>query len=138
MPSATALDLPPLGHRYAAGDRSLYLHRAGTGEPAVVFLAGGGMFGLGYYNVHMRVAEFTTSVVYDRAGTGWSDAVPVPRSAEDVVQELRGLLRDAGLSGPYLLVGHSLGGLYARRFAQLFPADVAAPLLLAPAPECYP
>jgi len=117
MPSANALDLPPIGHRHTAGDHPLYLHRAGTGEPAVVFLPGGGMFGLGYFNVHMRVAEFTTSVVYDRAGTGWSDAVSFPRSAEDVVQELRELLRVAGLSGPYLLVGHSLGGLYARRFA---------------------
>ena len=68
MPSANALDLPPIGHRYTAGARPLYLHRAGTGEPAVVFLPGGGMFGLGYFNVHMRVAQFTTSVVYDRAG----------------------------------------------------------------------
>jgi len=138
MPSANALDLPPIGHRHTAGDHPLYLHRAGTGEPAVVFLPGGGMFGLGYFNVHMRVAEFTTSVVYDRAGTGWSDAVSFPRSAEDVVQELRELLRVARLSGPYLLVGHSLGGLYARRFAQLFPADVAALLLLDPAHEDYP
>ena len=138
MASANALDLPPLGHRYAPSGRGLYLHRAGTGEPAVVFLPGGGMFGLGYFNVHMRVAKLTTSVVYDRAGTGWSDAVPLPRSAEDVVQELRALLRVAGLSGPYLLVGHSLGGLYARRFAQLLPADVAGLLLLDPAHEDYP
>ena len=138
MPSANALDLPPLGQRYAPSSRGLYLHRAGTGEPPVVFLPGGGMFGLGYYNVHMRVAEFTTSVVYDRAGTGWSDEVSLPRSAEDVAQELRVILRVAGLSGPYLLVGHSLGGLYARRFAQLFPTEVAAILLLDPAHEDYP
>ena len=138
MPSANALDLPPLGHQYAPSGHRLYLHRAGTGEPAVVFLPGGGMVGLGYFNVHMRVAEFTTSVVYDRAGTGWSDSVSLPRSAENVVQELRVLLRDAGLSGPYLLAGHSLGGLYARRFAQLFPAEVAALLLLDPAHEDYP
>ncbi len=138
MPSANALDLPPLGGLYAPRDRRLYLHRAGTGKPTVVFLPGGGMFGLGYFNVHTRVVEFTTSAVYDRAGTGWSDAVPLPRSAEDVVEELRTLLRAAGLSGPYLLLGHSLGGLYARRFAQLVPADVAALLLLDPAHEDYP
>jgi pimeloyl-ACP methyl ester carboxylesterase len=138
MPSANVLDLPPLGHLYTPGGRRLYLHHAGTGDPAVVFLPGGGMFGLGYFNVHTRVAQFTTSVVYDRGGTGWSDAVPLPRSAADVVQELQTLLRAAGLSGPYLLVGHSLGGLYARRFAQLVPADVAALLLLDPAHEDYP
>src|SRR5678815_3102284 len=106
MPSANALDLPPIGHRYTAGAGPLYLDRAGTGEPAVVLLPGGGMFGLGYFNVHMRVAEFTTSVVYDRAGTGWSDAVPVPRSAEDVVHELRQLLRGERLSVPYLSLIH--------------------------------
>ena len=138
MTSATALDLPPLGQRYAPGGSSLYLHRAGTGGPAVVFLPGAGMFGLGYFNVHTRVATSTTSVVYYRAGTGWSDAVPLPRSAEDVVRELRALLRLAGVPGPYVLVGHSLGGLYARRFAQLFPDDVAALLLLDPAHEDYP
>src|SRR6476620_4430179 len=138
MPSVNALDLPSLGHLYAAGGRRLYLHHEGTGDPAVVFLPGGGMFGLGYFNVHTGVAKFTTSVVYARAGTGWSDAGPLPRSAEEVVQELQPLLRAAGFSGPYLLVGHSLGGLYARRFAQLVPADVAALLLLDPAHEDYP
>jgi pimeloyl-ACP methyl ester carboxylesterase len=138
MPSATTLDLPPLGQPYTVSGRRLYLHRAGTGDPTVVFLPGGGMFSLGYFNVHTRVADLTTSVVYDRAGTGWSDAVPLPRSAADVVQELRALLRVAGISGPYLLVGHSLGGLYARRFAQLVPGEVAGLLLLDPAHEDYP
>jgi pimeloyl-ACP methyl ester carboxylesterase len=96
------------------------------------------MFGLGYFNIHTRVAELTTSVIYDRAGTGWSDEVPLPRSASDVAEELRRLLHTADLPGPYLLVGHSLGGLYARRFSQLFPADVAGLLLLDPAHEDYP
>jgi pimeloyl-ACP methyl ester carboxylesterase len=93
------------------------------------------MFGLGYLNVQQRIAELTTSVVYDRGGTGWSDDVEMPRSASEVVDELRALLRVAALPGPYVLIGHSLGGLYARRFAQLFPGDVAAILLLDPAHE---
>ena len=136
-PTREADDLPPIGRRYEVAGRQLYLHRSGTGRPVVVFLAGGGMFGLGYLNIHTRVAELTTSVVYDRAGTGWSDPIPLPRSAADVAGELRSLLRTADLAGPYLFVGHSLGGLYARRFAQLFPADVAGLLLLDPAHEDY-
>lgn len=130
-------DLPPIGRRYDVDGRRLYLHRSGTGQPVVVFLAGGGMFGLGYLNVQAMVAELTTSVVYDRGGTGWSDPVPLPRTATAVVEELHALLRAAELAGPYIFVGHSLGGLYARRFAQLFPGEVAGLLLLDPAHEDY-
>ena len=132
-----AHDVPPIGRRYEVAGRRLYLHRSGRGRPVVVFLPGGGMFGLGYLNIQTRVAELTTSVVYDRAGTGWSDQIPLPRSAADVAEELRSLLRTADLAGPYLLIGHSLGGLFARRFAQLFPAEVAGLLLLDPAHEDY-
>ncbi|MGI9068449.1 MAG: alpha/beta fold hydrolase [Pyrinomonadaceae bacterium] len=137
-PTQEAHDLPPIGRRYEVAGRRLYLHRSGTGRPVVVFLPGGGMFGLGYLNIHTLVAELTTSVVYDRAGTGWSDQIPLPRSAAEIAEELRSLLRTADLAGPYLFVAHSLGGLYARRFAQLFPADVAGLLLLDPAHEDYP
>ncbi|MEO8450966.1 MAG: alpha/beta hydrolase [Gemmatimonadota bacterium] len=137
-PTAPAAELPPIGHRYEVEGRRLFLVRSGAGGPPVVFFPGGGMFSLGYYNIHCRTAELTTSVLYDRAGTGWSDSVALPRSVAAVVQELRTLLRVADIPGPYVLVGHSLGGLYARRFAQLFPADVAGLLLLDPAHEDYP
>jgi pimeloyl-ACP methyl ester carboxylesterase len=101
------------------------LYASGTGGPAVVVLPGGGLTGLGYLNLHEQVSQFATSVLYDRAGTGWSDHVPLPRSATEVTDELRLLLRVAGVPAPYVFVGHSLGGIYARRFAQRFPADVA-------------
>ena len=127
--------LPPIGGLCEVNGRQHYLQRSGTGAPVVVFLPGGGMFGLGYFNIHRRVAELTTSVIYDRGGTGWSDQVQIPRSAAQVVDELRALLHAADLAGPYLLIGHSLGALYARRFAQLFPGDVAGLLLLDPAHE---
>ena len=138
LPSQDTDDLPTVGRRYEVAGRRLYLHRAGTGGPVVVFLPGGGMFGLGYLNIQRRAAELATSVLYDRGGTGWSDPIPLPRSAAEVAQELRGLLRAADLPGPYVFVAHSLGGLYARRFAQLFPAEVAGLLLLDPAHEDYP
>jgi len=136
-PTQLAVDLPPIGRRYDVGGRQLFLHRSGTGGPVVVFLPGAGMFGLGYLNVQSKAAELTTSVLYDRGGTGWSDDIPLPRSAAAVVEELRGLLLSSGLPGPYIFVAHSLGGLYARRYAQLFPDEVAGLLLLDPAHEDY-
>jgi pimeloyl-ACP methyl ester carboxylesterase len=128
---------PPLGRFYGVGGRQLLLHRSGRGSPAVVFLPGGGAVGLDYLNVQERAAALTTSVIYDRAGTGWSDRADLPRTSTRVTGELRELLRAAGVPAPYLLAGHSLGGLYARHYAQRFPGEVAALLLLDPAHEDY-
>ena len=123
-------DAPPIGRRYDVGGRQLMLHRSGTGGPAVVILPGASAVGLDYLNIHDRISEFTTSVLYDRGGTGWSDPADLPRSAAAVATELHDLLRAADVPGPYLLAAHSLGGGYARRFAQLFPGDVAGFLYL--------
>jgi pimeloyl-ACP methyl ester carboxylesterase len=127
----------PLGVRYEVDGRRLLLHRSGSGGPAVVFLAGSGAVGLDYLNIHDKVSPFTTSVLYDRAGTGWSDEVALPRSAGEVAGELRTLLRAASVPPPYLLVGHSLGGAYARRYAQRYPDEVAGVLFLDPYTEGY-
>src|ERR1700678_1691896 len=112
---------PPVGRRYEAAGRQLALHRAGAGGPSAVFLPGAGLIGLDYLNIHTEVAGSTTSVIYDRAGTGWSDPIALPRKAAAVAEELRSLLRAAQIPPPYVLVATSLGGAYARRFAQLFP-----------------
>jgi pimeloyl-ACP methyl ester carboxylesterase len=98
---------------------------------------GAGLVGLDYLNIHDRASQFTKSVIYDRAGTGWSDSVELPRTAASVSDELRSLLRAAGVPPPYLLVGHSLGGIYVRRFARRFSAEVAGLLFLDPAHEDY-
>jgi len=127
----------PSARFYDVGGRQLMLYASGTGGPVVVFLPGGGMTGLGYLNLHQQASRFTTSVLYDRAGTGWSDHADLPRSATEVTDELRSLLRVAGVPAPYVFVGHSLGGSYARRFAQRFPADVAGLVFLDPGHEDY-
>jgi pimeloyl-ACP methyl ester carboxylesterase len=121
---------PPRGGRYDVNGRGLLLHRGGEGGPAVVFLPGAAAVGMDYLNIHDRISELTSSVVYDRAGTGWSDHAELPRPATDVADELRQLLRAAAVPAPYVLVAHSLGGVYARRFAQLFPAEVAGLVML--------
>jgi pimeloyl-ACP methyl ester carboxylesterase len=127
----------PSARFHDVGGRQLMLYASGTGGPAVVVLPGAGLTGLGYLNLHEQVSGFATSVLYDRAGTGWSDHVPLPRSATEVTDELRLLLRLASVPAPYVFVGHSLGGIYARRFAQRFPAEVAGLLFMDPAHEDY-
>jgi pimeloyl-ACP methyl ester carboxylesterase len=128
---------PPLGGYLEVMGRRLWFHRAGSGSPPVVFLPGGGAIGLDYWNVHDRVARLTTSVLYDRAGTGWSERVDLRRTSAEVIDEARELLRMVALPAPYLLVGHSLGGLYARHWATRFPADITGLVLLDPAHEDY-
>jgi len=112
------------------GGRRLALYRGAGDGPAVVFLPGAGLVGLDFLNVATG-----GTALYDRGGTGWSDPVALPRSAAEVAGELHGLLRAAGVPGPYVLAGHSVGAVYARRFAQLFPADVRGLLLLDPGHE---
>jgi pimeloyl-ACP methyl ester carboxylesterase len=127
----------PSARFYDVAGRQLMLYASGTGVPVVVFLPGAGLTGLGYLNLHEQASRFTTSVLYDRAGTGWSDHAELPRSATEVTDELRSLLRVAGVPAPYVFVGHSLGGIYARRFAQCFPADVVGLVFLDPGHEDY-
>ncbi|SFB24668.1 Pimeloyl-ACP methyl ester carboxylesterase [Lentibacillus halodurans] len=127
----------PIGCFYNVEGRRLLLDRSGSGSPSVVFIPAAGMVGLDYLNIHNKISQRTTSVIYDRAGTGWSDQVKLPRSALEVTDELRSLLHTAGIPAPYLFVGHSLGGIYARRYAQRFPDEVAGMLLLEPPHEDF-
>jgi pimeloyl-ACP methyl ester carboxylesterase len=111
------------------GGRRIALYQGFDAEPVgapVVVLPGAGLVGLDFWSIATG-----DTVLYDRGGTGWSDDVPLPRSARDVAIELKQALPP----GPWILVGHSLGAVYARRFAQLFPADVRALLLLDPGHE---
>ncbi|MGW6942196.1 alpha/beta fold hydrolase [Streptomyces xanthophaeus] len=116
---------PPVGGFQEIEGRRIFVHRSGSGGPAVVFLPGASAVGLDYFGVQQEVSRFTTAVVYDRGGTGYSDPVPLPRTATAVATELRELLRAEGVAAPFVLVPHSLGGFYAHRFAQLYPQDVA-------------
>lgn len=127
---------PPLGDFVPVAGRRLFVDRCGTGDPAVVFLPGAGLTGLDYWPLQQRAATGRSSVVYDRAGTGWSDHVRLPRTARAVIDELHDLLGKLGIRRA-VLVGHSLGGLYARNFASRFPDETAGLVLLDPAHEDY-
>jgi pimeloyl-ACP methyl ester carboxylesterase len=101
-----------------------------SGSPPVVFEAGGGDFSLDWALVQRPVSEFTQACSYDRAGAAWSELGPRPRTMQQIAYELRAALRNAGMRGPYVLAGQSIGGLLVRKFAMLYPGDVAGMVLV--------
>lgn len=102
--------------------------------PTVVLIPGGYAQGLGMYHLHSTVRSRTRSIVYDHAGTGWSDVGPFPRTPAREADELKQLLERAGEQGPFVLVGHSFGGLLANNFAARYPHQVAGLVLFDPTP----
>jgi pimeloyl-ACP methyl ester carboxylesterase len=102
----------------------------GTGSPVVVFESGLGADLTAWDQVFPVVATFTTAFAYSRPGYGSSEWASTPRTGDVVVEELRATLRKRGLAPPYLLVGHSLGGLYLQLFARLHPDEVAGLVLV--------
>jgi pimeloyl-ACP methyl ester carboxylesterase len=92
--------------------------------------AGAGDESTTWQGIFQAVAQFTQVMTYDRAGLGHSDAAPRPRTAWQLTDDLQKLLRMAQLEGPYVLVGHSLGALISRLYAQRYPQDVAGLVLI--------
>jgi len=119
---ATRKDLaanPPPGRLVDVGGHKLHIWCTGSGEPTVVLEngLGGGSGIVGWSFVQPEVAKFTRVCTYDRAGTGYSDPGPSPRTARRIAYELAQLLDRTGISGPLVLVGASIGGLFVRVFA---------------------
>jgi pimeloyl-ACP methyl ester carboxylesterase len=117
-----------------AGGHSLHIYCVGEGSPPVVIDVG---FGDSYTNwraIQEQMAQDTRVCAYERAGYGQSDPGPEPRHSQQVAGELKLLLENAGIEGPYVLVGHSLGGLNVQVFVDLYPDLVAGVVLLDPAP----
>ncbi len=111
------------------GRRLAYV-RLGEGTPPIVFLAGVRMDIDSWFKVLPVIAGLGTVVAVDRLGVGRSDRPSVPQTGEVVVATLREVLHQAGVSPPYVLVGHSLGGLYAELFARLHPDEVGGVVLV--------
>ena len=114
------------------GGRRLHVDIRGRGGPVVVFEAGIAASSLSWCLVQDRVAEFATAVSYDRAGFGWSDPPTHHCTALDAANDLKLLLENTGLATPFILVGHSFGGLIARVFEQHYSDLVAGLVLLDP------
>lgn len=128
---------PPPGRLVDVGDHRLHIHCVGEPGPTVVFDTGAGAWSIHARAVQKRVAREggVRVCAYDRAGLGWSEPGPGPRTSRRMAAELHVLLERAGLEAPYVLVGHSLGGYNARLFAQEHPDEVAAVVLVESAHE---
>ncbi len=117
------------------GGHSLHVVEAGSGEAVVVFESGLGEDTSTWSDVQPKIAQFARTFLYDRAGLGKSSPASAgahPRTVEDMVQELHGLLQAAKVRAPYVLVGHSLGGALVQVFARTYPAEVAGLVLVDP------
>jgi pimeloyl-ACP methyl ester carboxylesterase len=114
------------------GGRHMNMVCIGEGSPTVVFDYGLGSHLLHWQKVQQPVSAFTRACFYDRAGYGYSDSSPRPSMAENVVDDLHSLLAKAGITEPVVLVGHSIGGLYATLYADKYLDQVAGLVLIDP------
>ena len=123
----------PPGRLIDVGGFRLHLHCMGAAAPVVVFDAALGASSISWTLVQQQVATFARACTYDRAGFGWSEAGPLPRTAGTIAAELHTLLTRAGEAPPFVLVGHSFGGLVMRIFATRHPGLTAGIVLVDPA-----
>lgn len=121
---------PPPGRIEDIDGCRLHVQTAGCGEPAVILEAGLGGMSSAWGWIQPETAQFSRVVSYDRAGLGWSGPDMSPKSAALAARRLRSLLQISRVTPPYVLVGHSMGGLFIRVFADLFPDEVAGMVLL--------
>ena len=110
----------------------LYLLEQGSGGPTVLFEAGIGATNLNWRHIQKTVARFTGTASYDRGGLGFSSRCRTARTPANIAAELHDLLKRADIKPPYVLVGHSFGGLVMRRFALLYPEEVLGVVLVDP------
>lgn len=130
MTSSQQPKLVPPGRLVAIGEVRLHALLRGQGSPVVVLEPALGGFALQYKHIQEKVSVFTRVLAYDRAGQGWSDPSPNPRTPANLAIELRALLGSLNLQPPYVLVGHSLGGLLTRCYAGFYPDEVAGVILV--------
>ena len=121
---------PPPGEVVVAGGRQMHLLCQGQGSPAVILESGIPGTSLGWVSVMEDIASFARVCAYDRAGYAWSEARPEPRTISNITRELRDLLRTARVDPPYVLAGHSFGGLVVQLYASQFPEEVAGMVLV--------
>jgi len=128
---------PEIDAKISLGTHSLHIRCLGQGNPTVVIDTGVGDTMARWTNFQSQVAQFTHVCTYDRAGYGSSEPGPLPRHSQRLADELKQLLENAGIKGPYVLVGHSLGGLTMQVFGDQYPDLAAVLILLDPPPLAF-
>jgi pimeloyl-ACP methyl ester carboxylesterase len=126
-----ARQLPPrVGRAIDVGGRSLNLYCSGQGTPTVILETGGNSPGYEWLLLQSKIAVFTRTCWYDRAGVGWSDRPFSPRTSASVVNDLHEALQRAGVLPPYVMAGGSVGGEYVHIYTARYPSDVAGLVLI--------
>ena len=128
--ASDAKKYPPPGQLVDVGGYRLHIDCTGTGSPTVVIDAGLGDWSTGWGYVQPEVAKTTRVCTYDRAGWAWSEAGPLPRDAAQFAKELHTLLKNANIPGPYVMAGHSLGGLTVRVYVHDYSSEVVGVVLI--------
>jgi pimeloyl-ACP methyl ester carboxylesterase len=121
---------PPPGRLVDVGGRRMHILAMGDGSPAVVIVPALGANVLEWVRVLRAASAETTVCAHDRAGLGWSDPPRGTVTIDAMADDLHALLKAAGIAPPYIIAGHSMGGIVARRFRSRYPADVAGMLLI--------
>lgn len=121
---------PPIGKMIDVGGHKLHINDMGSGGPTVILDAGIGCNSLDWALVQPEIAKFTRVCSIDRAGSAWSETSPKPRTSEVIVDEMHALLKKAHIPGPYILVGHSFGGLNAQLYVNKYPNEVVGVVLV--------
>jgi pimeloyl-ACP methyl ester carboxylesterase len=129
-----AVRFPPPGRLVEIGGRRVHVVDAGRGSPTVVLEAGISATSLSWWLVQAGIAQFSRVIAYDRAGLGWSDPGRVERTPSAIARELRAVLSAAGAPPPYIIAGHSFGGLVAQSFAGAYRGETAGIVLVDPLP----
>jgi pimeloyl-ACP methyl ester carboxylesterase len=122
--------LPQRGRSVQAGPIRMNIYCTGVGTPTVILEQGGGMPAIGWMKIEPKIAEFTRVCSYDRAGYGWSEPGPMPRTIPRMAKELKTLLDASGEKGPFVMAAVSLGGPIVRFYTGLYPNDVAGVILI--------
>jgi pimeloyl-ACP methyl ester carboxylesterase len=126
-------NFPASGKLVDVGGYRLHIFCTGqrqSGSPTVVFEGGLGASSIMWSLVQSGITAHTRACSYDRAGYGWSEPGPQPRTANHIVDELHRLLSGAGEQPPFVLVGHSFGGIIIRLFASKYPAEITGLVLV--------
>src|SRR5690606_22098034 len=121
------------GKMIDVGDYALHMHIMGerrANQPVIVLEASVGANSLDWQLVQPLIAEFAQVISYDRAGNGWSETASMPRTLDNLADDLHRILHNAEIAPPYILVGHRYGGMYVRKYLEKYPEDVAGLILV--------
>jgi len=124
------VNFEPPGKLIDVNGHNMHINCVGNKSPTIILDSGTGGFSLEWKDIQHSLSQYVRVCAYDRAGYGWSDMGPLPRTTKRITHELHTLLQNAGIHGPYIMVGHSFGGFTAQYFARYFNNEIVGIVLI--------